>query len=167
MKKTLNVNLNGRVFTIDEDAYNLLDNYLNSLRSYFRKEEGASEIITDFEARIEELFREKTRLGYEVITLENVEEVIARVGKPADFEEKDEQDEERAAASEPAKGKKRFYRNMDDKLIGGVCSGIAAYFGWNVVAIRILFIIAPFVISGFVSGPLDFNHFHGPFAFFH
>ena len=61
MKKTVTVNLNGRVFTMDEDAYQLLEKYLNNIRIYFRKEEGSSEIIADFEARIEELFSERMR----------------------------------------------------------------------------------------------------------
>ena len=154
MKKTLNVNLNGRVFTIDEDAYNLLDNYLNSLRHCFRKEEGAAEIIADFEARIEELFGEKTRLGYQVITLEHVEEVIARVGKPGDFEG-DEEKQPEVSNADP--GKKRFYRNTDDKLLGGVCSGIAAYFGWSVIAVRIVAILAPFVIWSIPLIPILFK----------
>ena len=148
MKKTLNVNLNGRVFTIDEDAYRLLDNYLNNLRIHFRKEEGASDIIADFEARIEELLSEKTRLGHQVITFEHVEEVIARVGRPADFTEQADRDYERQPSeTEQGRAKKRFYRNLDDKMLGGVCSGIAAYFGWSVVALRFLFVLLPFILS--------------------
>jgi len=154
MKKTITVNLNGRVFTIDEDAYRLLDNYLNNLRIYFRKEEGASEIIADFEARIEELFSEKIRLGYQVITIEQVEEVIARVGKPDDFavqeeaEEKGKEKEDKQTYfTESIAGKKKFYRNLDDKMFGGVCSGIAAYFGWDVLAVRIISIVLLFATS--------------------
>ena len=149
MKKTLIVNLNGRVFTIDEDAYRLLENYLNNLRLYFRKDEGATEIIADFEARIEELFNEKIRLGHQVITFEHVEEVIARVGRPADFADRDETEEKQTSAAESVKGRKKFYRNLDDKLLGGVCSGIAAYFDWSVVAIRFILILSPFVLSSF------------------
>jgi len=152
MKKTITVNLNGRVFTIDEDAYRLLDNYLNNLQIYFRKEEGASEIITDFEARIEELFSEKTRMGYQVITIEQVEEVIARVGKPCDFAEQEnaeekEKEEKQTCFTESADGKKKFYRNVDDKMFGGVCSGVAAYFGWDVLAVRIISIVLLFATS--------------------
>ena len=150
MKKTVNVNLNGSVFTIDEDAYGLLDNYLSNLRIYFQKEEGATEIIADFEARIGELFSEKIRLGHQVITIEHVEEVITRVGKPADFAEQEEAKEEKKTQTPytgPMRGKKKFYRNIDDKLLGGVCSGLAAYFDWSVVAIRFILILSPFVLS--------------------
>ena len=152
MKKTLTVNLNGRVYTIDEDAYRLLDNYLNNLRIHFRKEEGSSEIINDFEARIEELFSEKIRAGYQVITLEHVEEIIARVGKPADFATNDENEQGKAQFAEKVKEfaekvktKKKFYRNVNDKVLGGVCSGIAAYFDWNVAIVRIIFVVLPFL----------------------
>jgi len=153
MKKTITVNLNGRVFTIDEDAYRLLDNYLNNLRIYFRKEEGSAEIIADFEARIEELFSEKTSLGYQVITIEQVEEVIARVGKPDDFVDRDdtntkeEKEEKSSNFTESKDGKKKFYRNIDDKMFGGICSGTAAYFGWDVLPVRIVFIILLFATS--------------------
>ena len=86
MKKTLTVNLGGTVYHIDEDAYKLLDNYLNNLRYHFRKEEGAEEMVRDIEIRIAEIFNEYIRSGQQVITLENVEEVIARMGKPEEWE---------------------------------------------------------------------------------
>ena len=85
MKKTLTVNLGGTVYHIDEDAYNLLDNYLNNLRYHFRKEEGADEIVRDMETRIAELFDEYIRTGQQVITIEQVEAVIARMGKPEEL----------------------------------------------------------------------------------
>lgn len=86
MKKTLTVNLGGTVFHIDEDAYRLLDNYLSNLKIHFRKEAGADEIIDDIERRISELFAEKLTAGSQVITITDVEEVIARMGKPEDME---------------------------------------------------------------------------------
>ena len=151
MKKTITVNLNGRVFTMDEDAFRLLDNYLSNLRIYFRKEEGSAEIIADFEARIEELFSEKVRLGYQVITIEHVEEVIARVGKPDDFvEQEDEKEEKQAHFTEQKEAKKKFFRNTDDKMFGGICSGIAAFFGWDIIPVRIIFIILIFATQGLI-----------------
>ena len=151
MKKTLTVNLNGRVFNIDEDAYGLLDNYLRNLRIYFRKDEGFAEIIADFEARIEELFSEHIRSGYEVISIEQVEKVIQQVGKPEDFEdanvvdsnttektfEEKKETEAPKHSSNEKKTKKRIHRNIDNKLFGGVFSGIAAYFGWDETPVRI------------------------------
>ena len=80
-----------QVFHIDEDAYRLLDNYLCNLKLHFRKQEGAEEIVDDIENRISELFLEKLNAGSQVITLADVEEVIARVGKPEDFGTTDEE----------------------------------------------------------------------------
>ena len=80
MKKTFTVNLNGTVFHIDEDAYQLLENYLSNLRIHFSREEGSDEIMSDFEARISELLNERIRLGFNVITIEHVEEVIQPAG---------------------------------------------------------------------------------------
>ncbi|GAB6868654.1 hypothetical protein JCM16496A_10590 [Bacteroides rodentium JCM 16496] len=141
MKKTLTVNLGGTVFNIDDDAYRLLDNYLSNLKMHFRKEAGADEIVDDIERRISELFAEKLSAGLQVITIADVEEVIARMGKPEDMEA---EGEEAGAGSTNAGGtnagggygagawssntvynttRRRLYRNPDDKMLGGVISG--------------------------------------------
>lgn len=140
MKKTLTVNLGGTVFHIDEDAYRLLDNYLSNLKIHFRKEAGADEIIDDIERRISELFAEKLTAGSQVIIITDVEEVIARMGKPEDMEAEND--------SEPSVGNatrttihRRLYRNPDDKLLGGVISGMAAYLGWDVTLLRLLLLV--------------------------
>lgn len=151
MKKTLTVNLGGTVFHIDEDAYQLLDKYLSNLRIHFRKEEGSEEIMNDFEMRISELFNERVRLGHEVITIEHVEEVIKRMGKPEELfgnenEESKEDPKERTHQEQNAPhGKKRLMRDPDDRVIGGVASGIAAYMGWDVTAIRLAMILLLFI----------------------
>ena len=79
MKKTLTINLGGTVYYIDEDAYHLLDNYLTNLRIHFCREEGAEEIVHDIELRISELFTDRLNEGKQVITIEDVEEIIARM----------------------------------------------------------------------------------------
>ena len=129
MKKTVTVNLGGTVFHIDEDAYQLLDKYLANLRIHFRREEGSDEIMNDFEMRIGELFNERIRLGYEVISIEQVEEVIRRMGKPEEiFDE--EQREPEAEPSRPRSEmktepvKKRLMRDPDNRIIGGVCGEV-------------------------------------------
>jgi phage shock protein PspC (stress-responsive transcriptional regulator) len=142
MKKTLTVNLNGRVFNIDEDAYQLLDNYLRNLRIYFRNEEGHAEILADFEARIEELLSDRVRLGYDVISIEEIEKVIAQMGRPGDFGENETPEDEAQPEEKREESyigvKKKFYRNPGDKMFAGICSGVAAYFGWNVLIVRII-----------------------------
>ena len=103
MKKTLTVNLGGSVFHIDEDAYQLLDKYLTNLRIHFKNEEETDEIMNDFEARISELLSERIRLGYEVITIEHIEEVIKRMGKPEDlFDDEQTKEEKEDHATEEA-----------------------------------------------------------------
>lgn len=152
MKKTLTVNLGGAVFHIDEDAYQLLDKYLSNLRIHFRKEEGSEEIMNDFEMRISELLSERVRLGYEVITIENVEEIIKRMGKPEeifesnDNEEKQEEPKSRMfQENEAPGGKKRLMRDPDSRILGGVAGGIAAYMGWDVTAVRLAMILLLFI----------------------
>jgi phage shock protein PspC (stress-responsive transcriptional regulator) len=148
MKKTLTVNLGGTVFHIDEDAYQLLDKYLTNLRLHFNKEEGSDEIMNDFEMRISELFNERIRLGYEVITIEHVEEVIKRMGKPEELFENEniqEENKNQNTSNKENEGKKRLMRDPDNKLLGGVAGGIAAYMGWDTTAVRLAMILLLFV----------------------
>lgn len=149
MKKTFTVNLNGIVFHIDEDAYQLLENYLSNLRIHFSREEGSDEIMSDFEARISELLNERIRLGFSVITIEHVEEVIQRMGKPEELFAGEEKNagSEFSAATETTSGaadrkfRKRLMRDPDDKMLGGVASGLAAYFGLDTTLLRLVMIL--------------------------
>lgn len=154
MKKTLTVNLGGTVYHIDDDAYRLLDNYLSNLKHYFRKQEGAQEIVDDIEMRIAELFAEKVAGGKQVITIQDVEEVIARVGKPEDFgiAEEDGESPQGTEQSSSARqtyartaGPRHLFRDPDNKLLGGVAAGLAAYLGWDITLVRILMILLVFV----------------------
>ncbi|MCD8269110.1 MAG: PspC domain-containing protein [Parabacteroides sp.] len=148
MKKTLTVNLGGTVFHIDENAYQLLDKYLSNLRIHFRKEEGSEEIMNDFEMRISELFGERVRLGHEVITIEHVEEVINRMGKPENIFEEEKEDDtagKRIYQEQVITGKKKLMRDPDNRVIGGVAAGIAAYMGWDATAVRLAMILLLFI----------------------
>jgi len=155
MKKTLTVNLGGTVFHIDEDAYELLDKYLSNLRIHFKKEEGSDEIMNDFESRISELLNERIRLGYEVITLEQVEDVIKRMGKPEEIfgEEKfsEEEKKEEYKVKIETTAKKRFFRNPDDRILGGIASGLAAYMDWDPTAVRLVILLLTFFLLGPVA----------------
>lgn len=158
MKKTLTVNLGGTVFNIDDDAYRLLDNYLSNLKMHFRREAGAEEIVDDIERRISELFSEKLLAGSQVITIMDVEEVIARMGKPEDIEPGEESEGSTTSHANSGSGygtgswnshsttdgnssRRRLYRNPDDKMLGGVVSGLAAYLGWDVTLLRLLLLV--------------------------
>ena len=139
MKKTLTINLGGIVYHIDDDAYRLLDNYLSNLKHYFRKQEGAEEIVNDIEMRIAELFAEKVTEGKQVITVSDVEEIIARVGKPEDFgiadedmdsQKRTEQTSSANQGSTQTAAQRRWFRDPDNKLLGGV----AARLGYHISA---------------------------------
>lgn len=157
MKKTLTVNLGGTVYHIDEDAYILLDNYLNNLRYHFRKEAGAEEIVRDMETRISELFNEYLAEGIQVITIQQVEAVIARMGKPEELNTDEEGETTEKKPEEPVYGpRRRLFRNPDDRVLGGVVSGFSAYFGWDPTPVRILLLVVGFVsimmFGEFLSG---------------
>lgn len=147
MKKTFTINLGGSVYHIDDDAYALLENYLNNLRIHFSQEEGGEEIVHDMELRISELFAERLGEKKEVIVIQDVEEIIARMGKPEEFSEDAAQDAGESAG-EPDKGVKRLFRNPDDKVLGGVCSGIAAYMDWDVTLVRLVLLAIAFFSQG-------------------
>ncbi|MDR2921059.1 MAG: PspC domain-containing protein [Tannerella sp.] len=147
MKKTLTVNLGGIVFNIDEDAYQLLDNYFSNLRVHFKKEEGTDEIMDDFEVRTSELFSERLKMGFQVITIEHVEEVIKRMGKPEEIFEEGEEHQTKnndapdtAAIKDNTQTKKRLMRDPDDKILGGVASGLAHYMGIDPTIVRLILI---------------------------
>ena len=154
MKKTLTVNLGGTVYNIDEDAYVLLDNYLNNLKYHFRTEPDADEIVRDMENRIAELFSEYISHGQQVITIENVEEVIARMGKPEEINSESDSstnvDDSYRASDNGESPKRRLFRNPDDKILGGVVSGLAAYFGWDVAWTRIVILVCGIFLHGFI-----------------
>jgi phage shock protein PspC (stress-responsive transcriptional regulator) len=152
MKKVININFQGRVIPIEETAYEILQRYVDSLRKYFANEEGKDEIINDIEGRIAELFSDKLKKGATCITDADVNAVMASIGRPEDFEKAEDsmnsgaRTQTSAEASQPAytyvsTGRGRLYRNADDKIIAGVCSGLGNYLGIDPVFVRILFVV--------------------------
>lgn len=142
MNKTISINLGGQVFQIDDNAFEKLKHYLESIRARFATTEGSDEIISDIEGRIAEMFSEKLSDKKQVIVFTDVEEVINIMGRPEEFETEPDED---YAAQESKKKSKRLFRDPDDKVLGGVCSGLSAYLGINdPLWIRILFVVAFF-----------------------
>ena len=133
MKKTININLAGFVFYIDEDAYEELQKYLKNIKTYLGNTEGREEIIDDIESRIAELFSEKQK---QVITLIEVSEVIEVMGQPEDYMSEDETEQKTSYKS----SNKRLYRDPDSTVLGGVCSGIGHYLGIDAIWIRLIFL---------------------------
>ncbi|MDO4181509.1 MAG: PspC domain-containing protein [Bacteroidales bacterium] len=150
MKKTLTINLGGTVFHIDEDAYRLLDNYLVNLRLHFRREEGAEEIVRDMEQRISELFADRLNNDRQVITIEDVEEVIARMGKPEEFSDAEAGEETRRSETTGSNRVRRLFRDPDDRVLGGVMSGLSAYIGCNVVVLRLIALLLGCFVHAFI-----------------
>lgn len=149
MNKIINVNLGGYPFTIDENAYQHLSGYLDTIHNHFRNSEGYEEITGDIESRMAELFSEKLK-GNKIISLQSVKDVIKVMGTPEDFGATSETMETAAAAAASGEGKvhKRFFRDSEDKILGGVASGMTAYFGLkDPLWLRLGFLIA--FISGF------------------
>ena len=149
MNKTININIAGTVFNVDEDAYDLLNKYLESIKLYFSKMDKDGEIISDIELRISENFLSKLSDKNNSISLLNVQNIIKIMGTLDDFKEiyDDESNEEDILSSDD-KDPKKLYRNISDKVIAGVASGIGNYFQVDPIIIRIIFLVSLF-IGGF------------------
>ena len=157
MKKNITINLCGRLFQIDEDAYEMLQEYIESLRSSFGKQEGCDEIVNDIEARIAELFAELNQQGVEAITIDHVKDIITRIGKPEELTDNEGTDSGRkdghkyesfrSAAQDicdnvrARTAGKKLYRNPNDKMVAGVLSGLAAYTNSDAVWWRLLTVL--------------------------
>lgn len=145
MKKNITINLFGALYNIDEDAYELLVRYQEDMKRYFAKQEDGEEIADDIEHRVAELMAELKASGVEAVTIEHIEAIIRRIGSPEQLDGTEEDNDVQPQAEKP---RKKLYRNPDDKKIAGVLSGLAAYFGVDTMALRILAILLVFVTQG-------------------
>ncbi|MCF8222550.1 MAG: PspC domain-containing protein [Bacteroidales bacterium] len=138
MEKSIKINIAGIVFQINEDAYELLRDYLQSITAKLRNVEGGSEMMDDIESRIAEIFQSKPSWQTAVISKEEVEELISTMGSPeeiaGDFESE-------SYESFSGRKQKKLYRNTNNSIIGGVCSGVADYTGIEAVWIRLAFVL--------------------------
>lgn len=151
MKKVININFQGRVVPIEETAYDILKKYTESLSNFFALEEGKEEIINDIEGRIAELFAEILKKGSTCICDDDVNKIIDSMGRPEDFETEEPHYKETNTSSstnEPYHNfnapRGRLYRDDNDKIIGGVCGGLANYLRVDVSVVRIVFAILLF-----------------------
>lgn len=159
MKKVININFQGQVIAIEETAYEILKQYIGSLKTYFSREEGGDEIVNDIECRIAELFGNRLKHGINCITDEDVKAVIDSIGRPQDFDSDYEEEVvsgQESQSSQSGTGtsgapksetwsagneRQSLHRNDGDRIIGGVCSGLAHYFKTDPVWIRLLFVL--------------------------
>ena len=155
MKQVININFHGQVVPIEVSAFDLLKQYTASLNTYFANEEGKEEIINDIESRIAELFQERLKNGVTCITDDDVNAIIKSMGRPEEFEGEGSTAYNQSSTSSsanagsnqsqsgtgPSTAYKRLYRDENDKILGGVCAGLANYFVIDVVIMRIIFVV--------------------------
>lgn len=161
MKQVININFHGQVVPIEVSAFELLKEYTDSLSRHFANEEGKEEIINDIESRIAELFQERLKKGATCITDDDVNAIIKSMGRPEEFEDAEDntsgkQNQESASRGpEPFQSSshtnKRLYRTENDKVIGGVCGGLANYFGLDTILVRIIFVVVALAGAGILA----------------
>lgn len=138
MNKTIIININGIVFHIEEDAYEILKNYMTEVKRHFSNSADSLEITTDIENRIAEMFGEVLlKDNRQVIVEQDVNQVVEQMGSVADFETADADNDHSAYIN--TSGNRRLFRDPDDHLVAGVCAGIANYFNIDTVWMRLAF----------------------------
>lgn len=154
MKETIKINLSGQLFDLDSDAYDKLKSYLDSIKHRFgNSPEEAKEILEDIESRIAEILQEKLSETKQVVTLPDVEEIISLMGTAEEMDSTEDEAEEPKKSNwkHNFKGNKRFYRDPQNKVFGGVCSGLGSYFSIDPIWIRLVFVILFFAnLAGLV-----------------
>ena len=175
MKKNITINLCGRLYQIDEDAYELLSQYIEALRSYFKKQEGGEEIADDIEERVAELFDDLKAQGTEAIAIEQVQDIIHQIGQVEEIagetpSDSPEGEGSHAGGSEKVQrplNTKKYFRDSQNKLLAGVLAGCAQYFGGSADAWRWGFVILSVLWIGFWSfiGTFMLSIFVLPFIF--
>lgn len=154
MNKTVNINLGGMLFHIDEDAYQKLTRYFDAIKRSLTNSNGQDEIIKDIEMRVAELLNEKHLTDKQVVNLREVDEVIAVMGQPEDYRIEEEPSDYSAPAFDAAKRNKKLYRDTEHGMLGGVAAGLSHYFGIDSIWLRILFLV--FIPLGFGTGILAY-----------
>ena len=153
MKKTVNINLAGTFFHIDEDAFAKLSRYLEAVKKSISDPVGGDEIIQDIEARIAELFSEKLEINTQVISTRELDAIIEIMGQPEDYIMDEDATQTNSATGNQTKGEttrnKQLFRDSDNKFIAGVCSGLSHYLGLEVIWVRLFWIFLSFVTTGF------------------
>lgn len=145
MKKTVNVAIGGCSFIIDEDAYNIIENYLDRFKAAIGTESSSKDIMEELESRIADLLKGRLA-GREVVSSDMAEAVIGQLGYPEGYKPQEENsnpyDNSSSTGTNTEKPVRKLFRDPDDKKIAGVCSGLALFLGIDVVLVRILFLIA-------------------------
>lgn len=157
MKKNISINISGIIFHIEEDAFDQLKDYLDSINRYFSSFNDSQEIIADIESRIAEIFLTKLNDDKQVITVDDVASLKSTMGGIQDFQAVEEDfiddntaEEEKTGRNFTSSGSKRLFRDDTRKILGGVCAGIAHYFSIDPLWIRLTFFILLFGSGGII-----------------
>ena len=150
MNKTVNINIGGLIFHIDEDAYQKLSKYFEAIKRSLSNSSGQDEIMKDIEMRVAELLTDRQQSDKHVINNKDVEEVITVMGQPEDYRIDDDSEQPKTETYYTSSSRKKLYRDKDRGTIAGVCTGLGHYFGVESLWFKILFLI--FVFAGFGSG---------------
>jgi phage shock protein PspC (stress-responsive transcriptional regulator) len=152
MKRTVSVNIKGMNFLIEEDAYELLQQYIDRLTHVLRNDKGSKEIIEDIELRVAELCSSKLNDRKQVIEIDDIRSILETLGDPSQFidEEPTDSDSFTQTTSEKKQysSDKRLFRDLDNASIAGVCSGISNYLNIDIVIVRAIFLVI-FIFGGF------------------
>ena len=151
MNKTVNINIGGMIFHIDEDAFQKLTRYFESIKRSLSNSSGQDEIMKDIEMRVAELLIEKQKSDKHVINNKDVDEVITVMGQPEDYKIDDDQEEKASEPFYPYTKSKKLYRDKDRGTIAGVCTGLGHYFGIDAVWLKIIFLLLAFTSFGVIA----------------
>jgi phage shock protein PspC (stress-responsive transcriptional regulator) len=153
MKKTTSANIAGVLYQIDEDAYQALEQYLHRIEASYNNASEGKEIIKDIETRLAELFDGRTQARTKIIMLSDVNWAISIIGRPEDIggQKKNQYNEEWQQPTYGYKSSKKLYRYPENRVIGGVCSGLGIYFDIDPVLLRVAFVISLFIGFGFLA----------------
>ena len=146
MNKTIIININGIIFHIEEDAYEVLQAYMVNVKKHFGYSADSQEIVGDIENRIAEMFSERLNEHKAVILMDDVKEVCAQMGRVEDFDMDDEPSDE-FTQEYSYRDERSLFRDPDDKILGGVCSGLGHYFGIEPKWVRLIFLLV-FLFAG-------------------
>jgi phage shock protein PspC (stress-responsive transcriptional regulator) len=137
MKKTVTINLGGMVYHIDEDAYTILNDYLDRIKNGISNLDSNKEIYEDIENRIAELISGRLRNSRQVVSIQEVNFIIGIMGQPEDISDNDKSNRQNSGSNKY----RRIYRDPDNRIIGGVSSGLAVYWNLDPTLIRVIFVI--------------------------
>ena len=151
MNKTVNINIGGMIFHIDEDAFQKLTRYFEAIKRSLSNSSGQDEIMKDIEMRVAELLIEKQKSDKHVINNKDVDEVITVMGQPEDYKIDDDSEEKASEPFYPYTKSKKLYRDKDRGTIAGVCTGLGHYFGIDAVWLKIIFLLLAFTSFGIIA----------------